>query len=513
MALPTNIKNILNDKIVESVRLELKESWNPESILHTICAFANDINNFSGGYIVIGIDEENGKPAYPIKGLSNDEIDVIQKELVEYCKKALEPKYLPVIDVVEYQDAQLVVIWAYAGADRPYKCTNSIYPKNTKGDSSKSYYIRKGSTTVKATSSDEKELFALSGLSPFDDRINYKASIKDLKTNLIRNYLHQIDSNLYEPSANMSIEQLAENLRICEGPKEAIYPKNVGLLFFTYNPEIYFPYAYIDLTIIYDPTGEGMIEKKFTGPLNIQYNDAMFYIKNNIIQEKVFKISGQMEAKRYFNYPYEAIEELLGNAILHKSYQIPEPISIRITREEFEITSLPGIDVSINDNDVKDFKWRTRRYRNRRISEFLKELHIVEAKNTGIPTIIKALHTNGSPMPIIEMDTDRSYLTVKLPIHKAFLENTYERNYLAHNADIDFSLVREKYSLRDAILLALNGESCNLTSLSKKLGYSSISGSLKDNLKMLELEGYIVVENRVYSITSKGKDYIYRIFL
>ena len=33
----------------------------------------------------------------------------------------------------------------------------------------------------------------------------------------------------------------------------------------SYNPEKYIPYSYIDLTIIYDPTGEGMIEKQFKG--------------------------------------------------------------------------------------------------------------------------------------------------------------------------------------------------------------------------------------------------------
>ena len=58
MAIPTNIQTILNDSIVESVRVELKEGWNPEIILHTICAFANDLDNFYGGYIIIGIDDK-----------------------------------------------------------------------------------------------------------------------------------------------------------------------------------------------------------------------------------------------------------------------------------------------------------------------------------------------------------------------------------------------------------------------------------------------------------------------
>jgi ATP-dependent DNA helicase RecG len=55
MALPINIKEILNGHTVERDRIECKAGWNPEDIIHTICAFANDINNWGGGYIFVGI--------------------------------------------------------------------------------------------------------------------------------------------------------------------------------------------------------------------------------------------------------------------------------------------------------------------------------------------------------------------------------------------------------------------------------------------------------------------------
>ena len=91
MALPTSLKNILDNSIVEQARVEYKSDWNPQSILHTICAFANDIDNFSGGYIIIGIEEKDGIPILPIKGLELNKIDLIQKEILEYCHKCIEP--------------------------------------------------------------------------------------------------------------------------------------------------------------------------------------------------------------------------------------------------------------------------------------------------------------------------------------------------------------------------------------------------------------------------------------
>ena len=83
--LPINIDALLQNAIVESERLEFKADWNPEAILRTICAFANDFNNFGGGYIVIGVEENNGKPIFTAKGIDSTKADKIQQDLVRIC--------------------------------------------------------------------------------------------------------------------------------------------------------------------------------------------------------------------------------------------------------------------------------------------------------------------------------------------------------------------------------------------------------------------------------------------
>jgi predicted HTH transcriptional regulator len=46
---------------VEWERLEFKKGWNPEEVIRSMCAFANDLNNWGGGYIIIGIEEHKGR--------------------------------------------------------------------------------------------------------------------------------------------------------------------------------------------------------------------------------------------------------------------------------------------------------------------------------------------------------------------------------------------------------------------------------------------------------------------
>lgn len=87
MALPISIEALIKQQIVENTRLDYKRDWNPEDIIHSICAFANDIDNWGGGYIIVGIEEENGMPKFPITGLSKDSLDKMNKELLQYCNE------------------------------------------------------------------------------------------------------------------------------------------------------------------------------------------------------------------------------------------------------------------------------------------------------------------------------------------------------------------------------------------------------------------------------------------
>ncbi len=97
MALPVNIDDLIHQRKVERTRIEYKADWNPEPILHTITAFANDFDNMGGGYILIGVEEENGRPVLPLKGLDPDSLDGIQLDLLNKCN-FIEPRYIPVIE-------------------------------------------------------------------------------------------------------------------------------------------------------------------------------------------------------------------------------------------------------------------------------------------------------------------------------------------------------------------------------------------------------------------------------
>lgn len=134
-------------------------------------------------------------------------------------------------------------------------------------------------------------------------------------------------------------------------------PKNVGLMFFSFEPDKFFPYTQIDVVQFPEGTGgDKIIEKIFKGPIQQQLREALLYIRNNIITEKVTKYPDRTEADRFFNYPYVAIEEALANAVYHRAYDIREPIEVRIEPDKIEILSFPGPDRSITMEKLRTFK-------------------------------------------------------------------------------------------------------------------------------------------------------------
>lgn len=116
------IGNAACGKTVEQNRVEYKEGWNPNDIIHTICAFANDLHNVNGGYLVIGIKAEDGIPVLPPQGIPTNRLDSIQQEIFQYCNM-ITPRYIPRIEVVDYKNSGtfLIYLWCSAGDSGPYQ--------------------------------------------------------------------------------------------------------------------------------------------------------------------------------------------------------------------------------------------------------------------------------------------------------------------------------------------------------------------------------------------------------
>lgn len=419
--LPVNLDDLIHAHSVESVRREFKKTWSDpirEETIHTICAFANDFFNLYGGYIIIGIEEENGQPILPPHGLEGHNLDRIQKEIRGNCKR-IDPEYQPIISPEMYQGKQILVIWAPGGDVRPYQA-----PINLRQGGERAYYVRQGSETVEAKGDILTQLMQMTAKVPFDDRRNAMVSIDVISSTLVRNFLLDIKSDLVV-SSGVSIpdRDLYRRLRISAPINGHEIPKNVALLFFVNTPEEFFPGARIEVVQFGDDTGGDLIEERvFRGPIHMQLRQALDYLDTFSIA-MVRKIPNQAEAHRTVAFPYEAMEEALVNAVYHRSYEgTLEPVKVYLYPDRMEIISYPGPVPGIEKQHLQlGASLPPVPNRNRRIGEFLKDLRLAEGRGTGIPKIRRKMSENGSPEPTFDFDNERTYFRVILPAHPQYI--------------------------------------------------------------------------------------------
>lgn len=440
MALPINIEDLLNKQRVESNRIEFKEGWNPTSIYHSICAFANDIENLGGGYILIGVEENDGVAVRPVKGVELERLDKIQREIHQY-NQLIEPHYTPRLSVEEVDGRHVIVIWVTSGHNRPYTVPAEMTAKLKKP----TFYVRYGTMSIEAKGEMLDQLREMANRVPFDDRGNEEIKIDDISPVLVKDYLTKVGSRLAKANISDEMADVLEQMDLLSGPREKRLVKNVAAMMFSDHPEKFFKTTQVDIVVF--PEGKEENPENFVevpaikGPVHLMIRDTLNYLRTNIIKERIQKQENDERSIKAFNYPFQALEEAVVNALYHRDYMEREPVEITVEPDRISILSYSGPDRSISIESIREANdLRSRRYRNRRLGEFLKELDLTEGRATGIPTIQKKLRENGSPRATIETDENRTYFLIDIPCRVDFVQDANSIK------EIDIERIKSKLS-------------------------------------------------------------------
>ena len=224
-------------------------------------------------------------------------------------------------------------------------------------------------------------------------------------------------------------------------------PRNVGLLFFSENPERWFTGARIEVVhFAADRAGKVQDERTFHGPLADQVRDCLRYFEG-LSQAHLQKHRDRSQVRGWVSYPQLAFREALVNAVYHRAYRadVVEPTKVFLYPNRVEVISYPGPVAGIELHHLEaDGQIPPIPARNRRIGEFLKELDLAEGRFTGLPQMYDAMRQNGSPPPTFDFDAARSYFRVTLAAHPEYaaVSAIQDAAYLRAVGSPDDALVR-----------------------------------------------------------------------
>ena len=336
----------------------------------------------------------------------------------------MRPYYQPRLYVEEADGKTILVIKVSPGERRPYKVPDYVTAKQK----TYNYYIRYNSSSIVPKDEYERELIDLANRTPFDDRGNDNITLKDISPLLLHDYLVKVKSSLADEPLTENMESVLDQMELLEPTPEGYSIKNVAAMMFAERPDKFFKQAQVEIVLF--PEGReknpnNLIEvEPIRGSVPTMIDKTLSYLNTNVVKKKIVKPKDDEHSIKFYNYPYQALEEAVVNSLYHRDWTIREPVEITIEPDRISILNFSGPNHTIPMEAVREGKsLRSRRYRNRRLGEFLKELDLTEGRATGIPTIQDELKANGSSKATIETDEERTYFLIDIPCHLEFVKD------------------------------------------------------------------------------------------
>jgi hypothetical protein len=113
-------------------------------------------------------------------------------------------------------------------------------------------------------------------------------------------------------------------------------------------------------------------------------------------------------------YPIRALQEAVVNAIVHRNYEIPEPVRITVFSDRVEIMSPGELHWGVDKDKFLSGK-ASPKWRNQSFAYLFNKLQLAQSEGQGIPTIFRTMKEEGCPTPTFEIGTDS--ITCVLPAH------------------------------------------------------------------------------------------------
>ena len=423
----SHANEILKNKTAECSYIEYKASEQQlDKILKTICAYGNNYYDNDIQYIFIGVEEENDEeqkavPVLPIKGITEGRLEKC-KNTINSLRSYLYPNvgFEVVSNDLEGISYILIIVKRQTGG--PFMVAEKA-EKDKKINLKPGRYVRIEADTRLARVDEEYDLLRKFSNFHFSSIVSSAASIDDLNTDILREYLSKTSSR--QINEEMGKKELANALNLLDknDPTERRV-KNYAVLMFSEHPENRIQYAYTELIVDMFGTKRKMESKVFKGAIWKQYYSALEYINNNFLNELVLRVDGSADNRKIENFTYIALEELLANAIVHNNYENGKPIQIYISEKQINIVNYnkPLPPIRIVDLNERTF-FNERDTENPEIRDMFKALGIIESFGTGIGEAKRSLKENGSPTLYYKtFGANDNVTSVVIPVNEEYYE-------------------------------------------------------------------------------------------
>lgn len=390
---------------LESDRAERKQAWKgdaPEKGRQAVCAFANDLpNHRMPGVLFVGV-KDDGTPMGP-EFVVNDELLLTLADIKTDGKITPPPTLTVAKRALLGREVAVVTVWP---ADAP--------PVRLDGR----IWIRTGPRRGQASAQDERVLNEKRRYrdQSFDTHPVGGSSLDDLSRSYFESeYLPQAVARDVLEANGRSYEERLASLGMIASVDDPT-PTVVGLLTLGKSPRTWVPSAYVQFLRIRgtdwgDPVAD---ESEIDGDLDTMLRRLDDKLKATLAVSVDFT-SGSTKEMRAAAYPLSALQQLVRNAVMHRTYEgTNAPVRIYWFDDRIEIANPGGPYGSVTQANFG--RPGASDYRNPVLAGVLKNMGFVQRFGFGIAEARRSMAKNGNPPPEFQVEQTNVLATLKLGV-------------------------------------------------------------------------------------------------
>lgn len=419
----------------ENQNIEWKETWRDE-YLKWVCGFANA----NGGKIYIGKNDSGN-----VVGVKNIKklLDHIPNKVINHLGIVCE------VNLLTEKNIEFIEIVV-----PPYDVPISYHGK---------YHFRSGSTKQELKGTALNNFLLKKAGKTWDSLVEPKANFSDIDNQAIEAFKKAAvrSGRLPQIENEADLHQILENLRLLENKKL----KRAALLLFAKDPRTFFINAYIKIGR-FGKSDHDLLSQEVVEGNAFELADQTL----EILDKKYFKKSISYEGLNRIEtpeYPFEAIREVLLNAILHRQYDGP-PIQISIYDDKLMVWNYGTLPNALT---IEDLKQKHASYPvNPLLADVFYKGGLIEAWGRGTLKVIEECINSGLPEPDISVMTGGLLVTFYKDIYNQTQLEQYELNdrqlealiFWKQEGEITNGLYQKKFQITDRTALR------DLTDLTEK---------------------------------------------
>jgi ATP-dependent DNA helicase RecG len=439
-----------------------------KSVMQTIIAFANE-PGLDGGYLLLGVDwftNSKGDTEYRAVGLPDP--DKVQKDLASQCATMLNVVLRPEMRLETVDGKALLVVYVPEAdvSQKPVYLKASGLPSGA--------WRRIGSTDQRCV---DEDLWVLRGESqPMhgpDLSILPDARLDDFDPAAITAYRRErARINPQAEELAYGDEDMLEALGMLRRDGDSLRPTLAGIVLFGKPLALrrLLPAVRIDYIRV---SGNEWVEDPENRFQSIDIRKplllALPQAEASIIDElpKGFHLpEGQLQSVQEPILPRKVIREALANATMHRNYQLHSPTQIIRYSNRIEFRN-----VGYSLKEPSQLGTPGSRLRNPTIAAVLHDLHLAEAKGTGIRTMRRLATEAGLPLPEFHSDRQANEFKLTLFLHNLLTEedHTWLRDFAGNGLSAEEAKVLIYARETDAVDNAACRDFCGLDTLAASL--------------------------------------------